>query len=246
MVSPTGSGSAAIARTSAAMPGQPFRRSARAGRADPSAGPPRHAGLHVAGVGLEDLVRAALQSASAMASSAAFLVSVSRRASPRAARRAAAQTSATDWAVVAIEGKGIGHVPPAPTIAQRRPRKRQPQVARRTRISAHEPGPDADDAQAERERAQCDRHEHPQRREQHPPHEKARVAGADQDAVEREDRAVDGLHEREERPDLLRSLDHPRVARERARQHVDQRRASQRPNNAPAATAHSIILRAAR
>ncbi len=43
-----------------------------------------------------------------MAVSAAFLVAVSSCASARAARRAAAQTSATDWAVVAIEARVPG------------------------------------------------------------------------------------------------------------------------------------------
>src|SRR5215207_10306780 len=55
-------------------------------------------------------------SASAIAWRAAFLVSVSSRASVRAAPRAAAQTSATDWAVVAIGAR----VPGLPSVAVRR------------------------------------------------------------------------------------------------------------------------------
>ena len=108
----------------------------------------------------------------------------------------------------------------APVTAQRPPRKRSPQVASRTGISATRPTQTPTMPRSSASESQGDRHERAERRGEHAPHQEARVARADEDAVEREHRPVGGLHQREQGPDLLRAVDHRRVARERARQHV--------------------------
>ena len=72
------------------------------------------------------------------------------------------------------------------------------------------------------QREQRDRHVDG-RRGDHPPRQEARVAGADEDAVEREHGAVERHQRREQRPDLVRLLDHRVVAGEGVRDDVAER-----------------------
>ena len=74
--------------------------------------------------------------------------------------------------------------------AHRLPANRAPQVSEPDEDQAGEPGPHAADPPALVEREQRDRHVDRGGGE-HPPHQEAGVAGADQDPVEREHRAVE-------------------------------------------------------
>ena len=85
----------------------------------------------------------------------------------------------------------------------------------RTRSAAQTPRipQSASSAASEHGGARDERGDH-RHREERP------VARADQDPVEREHRSVQRLHEREDRPQERRLVEHGRVARERARQHA--------------------------
>ena len=132
----------------------------------------------------------------------------------------------------------------APTTTQRRPRKRAPDVARRTSISALSAAPDAGHAPVGCSAASAIGDEHRERRRPSPAPGSA-VAGAEEDAVEREDARAGRLHQREQRPQRAARARARRVAGERARQeaaHRQQRDAEHAPRPA---TESSIIRRAA-
>src|SRR5919109_4966858 len=238
IVSPTGSGSAAIDRTSEAIPASrssvSFKRSSRPEWSLASS----PASMSRAFAARISPTRSS--SAAAIASSAAFFVPVSSFDSSREARFACAHTSATDWAATAIAGKGIvrperyslrrrtsraGHRPP--------PSREAPRACGQPGgDQGHESDPHADDPPVERERQQRDRQEYEPRRAQHRPHQEPRVAGADKHSIEGEDRPVRRLHQREERPYLLGAVDHSRVAREGPGQRADERQHDQREDRA--------------
>ena len=109
----------------------------------------------------------------------------------------------------AVRPSRRGRAPrPRPPSARRGSAGRRSRAARA--ISATRPTQTPDDPEVERQREQRDRHERAERRGEHAPHQEARVARPDEDAVEREHRPVGGLHQREQRPDLLRAVDHGR------------------------------------
>ena len=93
-----------------------------------------------------------------------------------------------------------------PVTSQRRPAKRHPISASRTQIrtksAAQTPTIPQSKTSAASETSARDRE-----RRDHRPHQEPPVAGADQDPVEREDGAVQRLHQREKEPDRLRPLD---------------------------------------
>ncbi len=82
-------------------------------------------------------------------------------------------------------------------------------------------------------------------RGEHRPHEIARVAGADEDPVEREDGAAERLHRDEERPEERGLVEDVRVVVNAARQGVGERREDQRRRRAPIATDQPIMRSAA-
>src|SRR3954447_23564721 len=110
IVSPTGSGRAATERVSRAIPavGGGVSRSRSSGEASSSASGPASMSRTLA----SSIWSTRDSRASAIASMAAFLVTVSRRASSREARLAPAQISATDAAVVATASRVPAAVTP--------------------------------------------------------------------------------------------------------------------------------------
>ena len=122
--------------------------------------------------------------ASAIASSATFFVAVLSVAArvPRALPgRIFRRPTVRWWPSVAKDGGAAEEQDAgnrrAPILAQRRPLKRPPSVASRATIS-REAEPHADDP-SRIERGERGRHEHPERRGEHRPHQVARVACAD-------------------------------------------------------------------
>ena len=141
-------------------------------------------------------------------------------------------------------GRGQGSQAGAPVNAQREPANRPPHVTRRTAISATSPHQTPTMPQSLCSVSSTIGHVDG-RCGQHSPHQEARVAGADQDAVEREHRAVERHHQREQRPDLLRLGDHRRVVGEQLAGRRRRARAGPAPNSAPIATDQPIIRIAA-
>jgi hypothetical protein len=148
IVSPTGSGSATIARTSLAMPAR--RASSSLSRSSRPACRPASSPASMSRALASRISSLRCSSASAIASRAAFLVAVLRVASSSAARRAWAQISATDWAVVAIAARVPGAAPRALALWQWSGRR----LSRYRRCHVHAP-------EGERE------HGHEQRRDRH-------------------------------------------------------------------------------
>ena len=124
--------------------------------------------------------------------------------------------------------------------SQRRPEKRQSISPSRTQIRRKSEAQTPTIPQSNASAARQPDGAHGERRH-HRPHQEAAVAGADQDPVEREDGAVQRLHQREEDPDLLRPLDDELVTRERVRQDALQSASMTAPKTTPAETESQII-----